>query len=82
MTSLMPYSRPALAKIQPQRAASSPDSFLGKMTFAARWGWIFAKAGREYGIKLVIAILLTPAVYAMHTFVVRVLRIEPETHEA
>ncbi len=63
-------------------AASSPDSFLGKMTFAARWGWIFAKAGREYGIKLVIAILLTPAVYAMHTFVVRVLRIEPETHEA
>jgi uncharacterized integral membrane protein (TIGR00697 family) len=63
-------------------AAASPTSFLGKMTFSARWAWIFAKAGREYGIKLVVAILLTPAVYAIHTFVVRVLKIEPETHEA
>lgn len=45
------------------------------------WGWIFAKVGREYGIKLVVAILLTPLVYALHGFVVRVLKIEPEAHE-
>lgn len=63
-------------------AAAAPTSFLGKMDFAARWSWIFAKAGREYGIKLVVAILLTPAVYGIHTFVVRVLKIEPESHEA
>ena len=33
------------------------------------------------GSALVVAILLTPAVYAIHAFVVRVLRIEPEAHE-
>jgi hypothetical protein len=41
-----------------------------------------AKILREYGIKLVVAILLTPVVYAIHAFVVRVLKIEPEAHEA
>jgi uncharacterized integral membrane protein (TIGR00697 family) len=50
-------------------------------TASKSWGWIFAKIGREYGIKLVVAIMLTPAVYAIHGFVVRVLRIEPEAHE-
>jgi uncharacterized integral membrane protein (TIGR00697 family) len=45
------------------------------------WGWIFEKIGREYMIKLVVAILLTPAVYAIHGFVVRILKIEPEKHE-
>lgn len=62
-------------------ASASPDSFLGKMTSSERWSWIFAKIGREYGIKLVVAILLTPAVYAIHGFVVRVLQIDPEAHE-
>lgn len=62
-------------------AASDAGSFLGKMTFSARWSWVFAKIGREYGIKLVVAILLTPAVYAIHAFVIRVLKIEPEEHE-
>jgi queuosine precursor transporter len=62
-------------------AAADPTSFLGKMTFQDRWTWIFAKTGREYGIKLVVAILLTPAVYAIHAFVVRVLKIHPEGHE-
>ncbi len=62
-------------------AAASPTSFLGKMDVVARWTWIFAKAGREYGIKIVVAILLTPAVYAIHAFVVRVLKIAPESHE-
>lgn len=62
-------------------AASDPNSFLGKMTPGDRWSWVFAKVAREYGIKLVVAILLTPAVYAIHTFVVRVLKIDPEAHE-
>jgi uncharacterized integral membrane protein (TIGR00697 family) len=62
-------------------AAADPTSFLGRMTQAERWTWIAAKIGREYGIKLVVAILLTPAVYGLHTFVVRVLKIHPEAHE-
>ncbi len=62
-------------------AAADATSFLGKMTFTERWTWVFAKIGREYGIKLVVAILLTPAVYAIHAFVVRVLKIHPEGHE-
>ena len=44
--------------------------------------WIFAKIGREYLIKLVVAVLLTPAVYAVHGMIVRGLKIEPEHHEA
>lgn len=63
-------------------ASADPGSFLGKMTQSARWSWIFAKIGREYGIKVVVAILLTPAVYGVHAFVVRVLQIAPENHEA
>jgi queuosine precursor transporter len=63
-------------------AAADPTSFLGKMTPGDRISWISAKCLREYGIKLVVAILLTPAVYAIHTFVVRVLKIDPEAHEA
>lgn len=62
-------------------ASADPQSFLGKMEQLARWKWVFAKIGREYGIKLVIAICLTPVVYAIHAFVVSVLRIEPEAHE-
>jgi len=46
------------------------------------WGWIGLKAGREYLIKLVVAIALTPAVYAVHAFVVKVMGIEPEPHES
>ena len=53
-----------------------------RWTASKDWGWIGAKAGREYGIKLVVAILLTPAVYAVHTFVVKVMGIAPEPHEA
>ena len=62
-------------------AASDPNSFLGKMAPGMRSSWIAAKIGREYGIKLLVAILLTPAVYAIHGFVVRVMQIEPEAHE-
>jgi uncharacterized integral membrane protein (TIGR00697 family) len=53
-----------------------------RWTASKEWGWIGAKIGREYMIKLVIAILLTPAVYAVHAFVVKVMGIEPEPHEA
>ncbi|MEJ7732047.1 MAG: queuosine precursor transporter [Polyangiaceae bacterium] len=41
-------------------------------------GWIGAKVVREYLIKLAIAILLTPLVYALHGAIVRGLGIEPE----
>ncbi len=53
-----------------------------RWTASKEWGWIGAKIGREYMIKLVVAILLTPAVYAVHAFVVKVMGIEPEPHEA
>ena len=62
-------------------ASADPGSFLGKMGAGERYAWIFAKIGREYGIKVVVAILLTPAVYAIHGFVVRVMRIEPAAAE-
>ena len=62
-------------------ASSDPNSFLGKMAAGERYEWIFKKIGREYVIKVLVAILLTPAVYAIHGFIVRVLRIEPELHE-
>ena len=61
-------------------ASKDPSSFLGQMDGAARWGWIVQKIGREYGIKLAVAVLLTPAVYALHGAIVRGLRIEPEPH--
>jgi uncharacterized integral membrane protein (TIGR00697 family) len=62
-------------------AAADPQSFLGKMASDERWRWIFQKIGREYGIKLVVAIFLTPVVYAIHSFIVSILRITPEKHE-
>jgi uncharacterized integral membrane protein (TIGR00697 family) len=61
-------------------AAKAPDSFVGALDPHARWAWIFAKIVREYGVKLVVAIALTPAVYALHGSIVRGLKIEPEPH--
>jgi uncharacterized integral membrane protein (TIGR00697 family) len=63
-------------------AAADPSSFLGRMSPGERWTWVFTKIGREYGIKIVVAVLLTPIVYAIHSFIVSVLRIAPETHES
>jgi uncharacterized integral membrane protein (TIGR00697 family) len=53
----------------------------GRVT--AGWGWEFivAKIGREYGIKFLVAVGLTPAIYALHSAIVRGLRMEPERHE-
>jgi queuosine precursor transporter len=45
-------------------------------------GWIVMKGLREYGIKVILAILLTPAVYALHAAIVGRLGLEPEAHEA
>jgi uncharacterized integral membrane protein (TIGR00697 family) len=62
-------------------AAADPHSFLGQKTSSERYAWVFAKIGREYLIKLVVAILLTPAVYGIHTAIVKWLGIQPEAHE-
>lgn len=40
-------------------------------------GWVSLKIGREYGIKVLVAVLLTPAVYALHAVVVRRLGLAP-----
>ena len=53
-----------------------------RWTASKDWQWIGLKIGREYLIKLVVAIALTPAIYAVHSFVVKVMGIEPEPHEA
>jgi uncharacterized integral membrane protein (TIGR00697 family) len=45
------------------------------------WGWIGAKIVREYVIKVLIAVLLTPVVYAVHGVIIRLLGLEPHPHE-
>lgn len=62
-------------------AVADPTSFLGKMASDERTAWIVSKIGREYGIKVVVAMLLTPVVYAVHAFVIRVLGVAPARHE-
>ncbi|MBK6519311.1 MAG: queuosine precursor transporter [Polyangiaceae bacterium] len=42
--------------------------------------WIAAKILREFLIKVAIAILITPIVYAIHAFILRWLGLEPEPH--
>ncbi|MDB4943032.1 MAG: putative preQ0 transporter [Labilithrix sp.] len=63
-------------------ASSDATSFIGAMSSSDRWSWILAKITREYVIKVVIAILLTPAVYGLHEAIVKLLRIRPEQHES
>jgi queuosine precursor transporter len=53
----------------------------GRVTAGWAWGFIGAKVGREYVIKFVVAVLLTPAIYALHGAIVRGLGVEPEEHE-
>ena len=62
-------------------AAADPRSFLGQLSIEERWSWIGAKIAREYGIKLIVAILLTPLIYAVHGIIVSGLRIHPAEHE-
>ncbi|MDP9149490.1 MAG: queuosine precursor transporter [Myxococcota bacterium] len=54
----------------------------GRVTAGWAWGFIGAKMGREYVIKFVVAVALTPAIYALHGGIVRGLGIEPESHDA
>jgi queuosine precursor transporter len=54
------------------------NSVFWKWTAGKEWTWILAKIGREYGIKLVIAVCLTPIVYAIHGAITHLLKIEPE----
>jgi uncharacterized integral membrane protein (TIGR00697 family) len=53
----------------------------GRVTAGWQWGFIGAKIGREYVIKFLVALLLTPLIYAAHGAIVRGLGIEPEAHE-
>lgn len=62
-------------------AAGDPESFLGRMTPGDRMAWVFGKIGREYGIKVAVAVMLTPVVYAVHGFVVKFLHVDPAKHE-
>lgn len=43
--------------------------------------WIGAKIGREYAIKIVVAVALTPVVYMVHAAIERWLGLTPEKHE-
>jgi uncharacterized PurR-regulated membrane protein YhhQ (DUF165 family) len=62
-------------------AAADPNSFLGMKTSSERYAWVFAKIGREYLVKVLVAILLTPVVYGIHGGIVKWLGIQPEGHE-
>lgn len=62
-------------------AASDPTSFLAIKSTSERYGWIGAKILREYGIKVCVAVLLTPVVYAVHGAIVRWLQIRPAPPE-
>jgi uncharacterized integral membrane protein (TIGR00697 family) len=53
----------------------------GRVTAGWTWGFIGAKVGREYIIKFIVAVALTPAIYALHEAIVRGLGIEPAPHE-
>jgi uncharacterized integral membrane protein (TIGR00697 family) len=53
----------------------------GRVTAGWQWGFIGAKIGREYVIKFVVAVLLTPIIYTLHGAIVRGLGIPPEEHE-
>jgi len=63
-------------------AASDATSFLGQKSSAERWAWIFAKIGREYLIKVFVAVLLTPVVYFLHGAIMRWLGMRPAPHES
>jgi uncharacterized integral membrane protein (TIGR00697 family) len=57
------------------------NAVFGRWTAGWTWGFIGTKIGREYVIKFVVAVALTPAIYALHGVIVRWLKIEPEAHE-
>lgn len=62
-------------------ALSDPDSFLARLAPGARWQWIFEKVVREYGIKVLVAVALTPVVYAVHAAIMRRMGLSPTPAE-
>ncbi|MCU0682712.1 MAG: queuosine precursor transporter [Polyangiaceae bacterium] len=58
------------------------NAIFWRWTASKEWGWIGAKIGREYFIKLVVAIVLTPVVYALHGLITRGFKIAPAPAEA
>jgi hypothetical protein len=53
----------------------------GRITAGWSYDFIGAKIGREYIIKFVVAVALTPAIYALHEAIVHGLGVPPEPHE-
>ncbi|MGA2447230.1 MAG: queuosine precursor transporter [Polyangiaceae bacterium] len=53
----------------------------GRITAGWTYDFIGAKIGREYVIKFVVAVALTPAIYALHEAIVHGLGVDPEPHE-
>lgn len=50
-------------------ASADPSSQIGQMSLATRYAWVWRKVALEYGIKLVVALGLTPLLYALHGIV-------------
>lgn len=57
------------------------NTIFWRSTAKKEWSWIFEKILREYGLKVLIAIALTPFVYLVHEAVVRGLGVESAPHE-
>jgi hypothetical protein len=53
----------------------------GRITAGWSYDFIGAKIGREYIIKFVVAVALTPVIYVIHEAIVHGLDIPPEPHE-
>ncbi|HEU4408321.1 MAG TPA: queuosine precursor transporter [Polyangiaceae bacterium] len=58
------------------------NAIFWRWTAAKDWGWIGAKCGREYAIKLGVAVALTPLIYGLHGLITRGLKIAPAPAEA
>jgi hypothetical protein len=53
----------------------------GRITAGWSYDFIGSKIGREYVIKFIVALALTPAIYAVHEWIVHGLGVAPEPHE-
>lgn len=52
-----------------------------RWTAKKEWSWILEKIGREYSLKVLVAVGLTPIVYLLHGAIVRGLGISAMPHE-
>lgn len=57
------------------------NAIFWRWTAKKDWGWIFEKIGREYTLKVLVAIALTPVVYLLHGAIVRGLGMVAAPHE-